>query len=110
MHVLTELGLTRVQVLGAQFTGSLTGGGGVKLFGQTVHDPLHPVTHALRAWPPRAADAKAWVFLFIVQKIAYCCTAHEIYLDVGFRVVELFTRFEPLERQHGNQLRLVLAG
>ncbi|WP_328587343.1 hypothetical protein, partial [Pseudomonas amygdali] len=65
---------------------------------------------AFRAWASGTADAEAWVFFFIVQKIAYGCTAHEIHLGVGLGFMELFTRFDPLERQHGDQLRLVLAG
>ncbi|SOQ16669.1 hypothetical protein CFBP1573P_06209 [Pseudomonas syringae pv. persicae] len=110
MHVLTELCLARVKVLGAEVTRALTGGGWINLFGKAIHDPLHTFTHAFRTWAPRAADAEAWVFFFIVQEIAYGCTAHEIHLGVGLGVVELFTRFEPFEGQHGNQLRLVLAG
>ncbi len=110
MHVLTELGLAGVKILGAEVAGPLTGGDWINLFGEAIQDPLYLVTHAFTAWAPRAADAEARVFFFIVQEIAYGCTAHEIYLDVGFRVVELFTCFDPLERQHRNQLCLVLAG
>ncbi|RMR01219.1 hypothetical protein ALP93_200374 [Pseudomonas syringae pv. helianthi] len=66
MHVLTELGLACVKVLGAQIASALTGCGGINLSGKAIHGPLHPVTHAFRAWAPRAADAEAWVFLFIV--------------------------------------------
>ncbi|RMQ05301.1 hypothetical protein ALQ12_200115 [Pseudomonas savastanoi pv. glycinea] len=66
MHVLTELGLARVKVLGAKVTRALTGGGGINLFGEAIHDPLHPLTHAFRARPSGTADAEAWVFFFIV--------------------------------------------
>ncbi|RMN51362.1 hypothetical protein ALQ58_200375 [Pseudomonas syringae pv. apii] len=66
MHVLTELGLARVKILGAEVAGPLTGGGWINLFGEAIHDPLHLVTHAFSAWAPRTADAEAWVFLFIV--------------------------------------------
>ncbi|RMV44554.1 hypothetical protein ALP11_200033 [Pseudomonas syringae pv. papulans] len=66
MHVLAELGFARVKVLGAKVTRALTGGGGVNLTGKAIHDPLHTVTHAFRAWAPRAADAETWVFFFIV--------------------------------------------
>ncbi|RMR37883.1 hypothetical protein ALP36_200045 [Pseudomonas syringae pv. coriandricola] len=66
MHVLAELGLACVKVLGAEVTRALTGGGWINLFGKAIHDPLHTFTHAFRAWAPRAADAEAWVFFFIV--------------------------------------------
>ncbi|RMP86086.1 hypothetical protein ALQ14_200027 [Pseudomonas savastanoi pv. glycinea] len=66
MHVLTELGLARVKILGAEVAGPLTDGDWINLFGEAIHDPLHLVTHAFTAWAPRAADAEAWVFFFII--------------------------------------------
>ncbi|SOQ16078.1 hypothetical protein CFBP1573P_05881 [Pseudomonas syringae pv. persicae] len=66
MHVLTELGFARVKILGAEVAGPLTGGDWINLFGEAIHDPLHPLTHAFRARPSGTANAEAWVFFFIV--------------------------------------------